>query len=169
MNSFSEVLQSLTEGLGSSIWLFFLCLSHFCHHPCQRKSKHKNLLHKRDHLIKNHRDRSLLCHSFGLFVFLYLPQEKPLHSCRVIQEFAGSGTCYLFALFQLCLLSSHVNGFFSSFLSSVLNGCSLPMYYYPPVMSSFNKQSITTCFTKRNGTKTVQMRLYPEILLKAPG
>lgn len=149
--------------------IIFLCLSHFCHHPCQRKSRHKNLLHKRDDLIKKHRDRSLLCHSFGLFVFLYLPQEKPLHSYRVMQEFVGSGMCYLFALFQSCLLSSHVNGFFCTLLSSVLNGCSLLMYYYPTIKSRFINQTIITCFRKRNGTKTIQMRLYPEILLKAPG
>lgn len=86
-----------------------------------------------------------------------------------MQEFAGTGTCYLFALFPSCLLFSHVKGFFSSLLFSVLNGCSVPMYHYPPIKSRFNKQTIITCFTERNETKTIQMRLYPEILLKAPG
>lgn len=80
-----------------------------------------------------------------------------------------TGVCwYWHVLFvfdiQSCLLSSHVNGFFSSLLSSVLNGCSLPIYYYPPIKSNFNKQTTITCFTEKNGIKTTQMRLYPETL-----
>lgn len=58
--------------------------------------------------------------------------------------FADTGTCYLFAVCQSCLLSSHVTGFFSSLLSSLLDGCSFPMYYHSPLISKFNKQTIMT-------------------------
>lgn len=51
---FSEVLQLPTEHFRQSQCLiFFLWLSHFCHDLCQRKSRHKNLLHKGDDLIIN--------------------------------------------------------------------------------------------------------------------
>lgn len=59
--------------------------------------------------------------------------------------FAGTGMCYLFAVCQPCLLSSRVTGCFTSLLSSPLDGCSFPTYYYySPFIPGFNKQTIMT-------------------------
>lgn len=76
---------------------FFLWLSHFCHDLCQRKSRHKNLLHKGDDLIINPgTGASHVTAQVCLSSYLYLRENLLALAGSYKSELFGTGMCYLF-------------------------------------------------------------------------